>query len=450
MLLRCALLVALACATPLAAMSEHNLDDEVTKTFIIHNAIEVPADLEGRTVGLFVCFHGRGGKAPDSAHTVLESLRRLGLDQEYVVIGAKANAEGWEEANDFVNVTKLIAWATRTYPINPRRRYTFGFSSGGWMSGSYAITHPELIAASIIHGAGIGLDKVLPAKDPEHLLLDFYTIAGHKDPDHLESARRGCAKLEQCGYRSILREVEDLAHSTDCPPQNDDAIRWAHSHRHKVAPLPAYDADALKPLRKPGAVKDASAAPDVFASLVRVGGAHAGATIAPFLDTKDPAVRALAAQAHVDASFGVDAVPTIGRKLKDKDGGVRAAAIAALRVAANWRYRAAQDALAQIATDRGWDIAERRLAAEGLAFAVRLQVRGRYEDPGMFRALVKLLDDDDLDLRTIAFTAIRACIPSDYDPSVAAKADRRTMLGKWHEWLATLETPAVAGRKAGT
>lgn len=449
-MLRWSLLLILTAAIPLAAMTEDNLDDEVTSKFIIHYAIEVPANLEGRTVGLFVCFHGRGGKAPDCAHTVLETLKRTGLDQDYIVLGAKAAGEGWEEP-DFVNVTKLIEWATKTYPINPRRRYTFGFSSGGWMSGSYAITHPELIASSIIHGAGIGMNHVQSAKDPEHLLLDFYTIAGEKDPDHLESARRGCAKLEQCGYRSILRQVEGLEHSTNCPDHNDDAIRWANNHRHKVAPLPAYDAEALKPLRKPGAVKDASADPALFAGLVRVGGAHGGATLAPFLDAKDPAVRALAAQANIDASFGVDAVPAVGKKLKDRDPAVRVAAIAALRVAANWRYRVAQEALAQVATDRGWDIGERRLAAEALGFAVRLQVRGRYEDPAMFRALVQLLDDDDQDLRTIAFTAIKACISSDYDANVAAKADRKSMLGKWREWLATIEpaTEAVAGRKAG-
>src|SRR4051812_12513112 len=229
-----------ALAAPLAALDEADLKDEVTHQFIIHYAIEVPANLGDRPVGLFVCFHGRGGQAPNEARTVLAALQRLHLDQEYVVIGCKSSKEGWEESGDFDNVTKLIEWATKTYPINPRRRYCWGFSSGGWMSGAYTLTHPELIACAVVHGAGVPVDKITEIKDAEHVQPDFYGICGLKDPDHRAAAGGGVTKLGALGSLSIRRGVEALPHSPVCPTYNDDAVRGAPRHRHKTAALPAY------------------------------------------------------------------------------------------------------------------------------------------------------------------------------------------------------------------
>jgi predicted esterase len=414
------------------AMVEADLRDEATDNFIIHYAIEVPKQIDERDLGLFIGFHGRTGKAPQQIVHILGSLTRFGLEKNHVIVCPKSIDEGWEKA-DHEPVTKLIEWVKKTYPVNPRRIYSWGYSSGGAMSGSYALCHPELIACAVIGGS---CAQIIPdVKNPARMMPDLYMICGSED-GYLPGIRSGYAKLIGKGYRSIFREVEGIGHTFERPPQKDDAALWATCHRNKTLPLNKHELALIKPTLKRGIPKDAASIAATIANLVLVGGHPGGAAIAPLLESRDPATRALAAEACGTAMFGPDSMAPLVRKMKDSSPEVRKAALSSLAKAANWRYTAAQDALCHIATSRKWDMEERLLAIDGIAFAVRLQVRGRYQDPPLFRALVTLLNDDDLEIRKRAFAVVQPIQESPYQPE-AGKG--QAALGSWHEWIARIE-----------
>ena len=44
---------------------------------------------------------------------------------------------------DHEPIAKLIEWAKKTYPINPRRVYMYGKGEGGKISGELAMFHPD-------------------------------------------------------------------------------------------------------------------------------------------------------------------------------------------------------------------------------------------------------------------------------------------------------------------
>ena len=63
-----------------------------------------------------------------------------------------------------------------------------------------------------------------------------------------------------------------------------------------------------------------------------------------------------------------------------------------------------------------------------------MQVRGFYQDPPLFKALVTLLDDDDAGLRAKAFSILSPIPTSTYKPE-APKDQRRAAISNWQEWL---------------
>ena len=66
---------------------------------------------------------------------------RLGLRDGYVLLagGRRPRSSG----PTIKPIEKLIAWAKKTYPINPRRVYMFGKGEGGKISAEFTMTHPN-------------------------------------------------------------------------------------------------------------------------------------------------------------------------------------------------------------------------------------------------------------------------------------------------------------------
>ncbi len=452
MLLRTLALVGLFAAAALAgAMEEGDLREKdiadpkdpvasISLKVIIHYAIEVPKAIApaGTTspdqqVGLFVCFHGRGGNARGEADAFLGMLKREKLEGQYIVLGAKSLADGWE-AVDMPPVAQLITWAKKTYPVNPRRVYCFGMSSGGGFCGDYTLAHPETIAAGIMYGSGLW--KVPAAKDPVHTMPEIYMNMGLDDDEaHKASARGGYQKFKDLGYHVIYHEIEGLPHSEHHPPTNSDAIQWAVRLRHKTMMPSPEEVALLRPVNKDARTIAADAKP--FADVALVGGFAAGEVMTRLLDTKDPTARTLAASTCSLSQFGEGTFTLLAHKLKDPTPEVRSAAIAALGPFARWRTPIAQETLIVVATAKRWDLAERQAAVAGLADAVKFQVRGVYQDPPMFRALVTLLDDEDATIRTTAWTALKSIQESTYSPD-DPKPKRQSALAKWEEWLAVI------------
>jgi hypothetical protein len=427
-------------AAPALAMEEAELKDASGKV-IVPYAIETPAAMPpagttdpAKQLGLFVCFHEHNRKAPEEAQIVVESLKRLNLADGYVVIGMQdGTPHGYSMVDDHERAVKLIAWAKKTYPINPRRVYLWGRGEGAKMAGEFSTEHPDLIAGIITYSWGFW--KLATVKDPALNIPDFYVVLGLKDlPHHLWTVREAYARVKGLGYNVIYREVEGLGGPTKHPVVNDDSILWATRLRHKTLPLSPQETALLKPYQSKAAAQAMRPDPAVFKALVTVGGRAAGNVLAMALEAKDDKTRALAAQAWNEGNFGPAAAEALAKRLKDPSAEVRAAAIKALGVAAGWRMAAAQEALVRTVSDKAWDATERRAAVDALGVAVKMQVRGSYQDLPMFSALIPLLDDDDADVRKKTWTVVGPILMVAYRPEYP-KPQREAVVARLHAWL---------------
>jgi len=130
---------------------------------------------------------------------------------------------------DIVPIEKLIAWAKKTYPINPRRVYMFGKGEGGKISAEFTMLHPDVVTAAITYSWGFWVmpseinDSLDPDKSPE-----IYMNLGMRDlATHLTTVRDTYPRVKAKGYNVIYREFEDMGSRSYYPPSNDDAIAWA-------------------------------------------------------------------------------------------------------------------------------------------------------------------------------------------------------------------------------
>src|SRR5690349_15956557 len=123
------LFVACCFVPALRAIEENDLKDESGKV-IAHYFVEAPAGVAragiidpARQVGVIVCLQEHTEAPSADIYPVRMSLKRLGLSDGYVLLAVKAQAAGGGlGAADIEPIRKLVAWAQKTYPVNPRRR----------------------------------------------------------------------------------------------------------------------------------------------------------------------------------------------------------------------------------------------------------------------------------------------------------------------------------------
>jgi len=429
---------------PATAITEGDILDPQSGAKLARYALSAPKTFAppGTTdptkqLGLFIAFHEHGGAAKDEVPTVIESLARLKLSGDYVVIGMGQGDEtthGYTKVVDHQIAVKLIDWAKKTYPINPRRVYFWGRGEGATMSQELGTEHPELVTALITYSWG---SKTLPkVMNPTVSVPDFYMSIGLDDyVTHPGWVREVYAEIKMLGYNLIYREIPGLGGDTHHPPSNDDAILWATRLRHKTLPLSPEEQALLQPYSDAVAANSLCPNADIFRSLIRVGGTQTGQIMPPIIGASNDATRTMAAKSAGLALFGTDADTALAARLKDASSAVRTTTLQTLGLLANYRYMPAQNALIATATDTAWDLTERGLAVDGIGVAVKLQIGGAFQDPPLFKALVTLLDDADLTLRTKAFAILSPIMMSGYKPDATAAA-RQPEVAKWQTWLA--------------
>jgi hypothetical protein len=90
----------------------------------------------------------------------------------------------------------------------------------------------------------------------------------------------------------------------------------------------------------------------------------------------------------------------------------------------------------ELATNSGKAIeaTDRISAVDALAYAVKYQVKGVRQDPQMFTALVKLLDDENEEMRVMASNILAPIRDSDFRGD-SGRAERKSPTGGWQQWL---------------
>ncbi|MBA3937054.1 MAG: hypothetical protein H0X38_06305 [Planctomycetes bacterium] len=432
----------LCAATTVGAMEEFDIKD-ASGAAVLHYAVEAPKDAPGgditdpaKQLGLILSYHEHDSKVDAEMPPVIKTLARLGLSDHYVVIGIHHVEHRYSQA-DRVHTAEVIAWARKTYAINPRRVYNYGKGEGATMSAEFALANPQLIASAITYSWGF---FAMPdAKNPVTELPGIYMVIGMADnAKHIPMVRDTYAKAKPHGYQLIYREFEGLTGSTDHPPSNDEALTWALATRNKVLPLAPKELALLKPIASASAAKALVATPEIIDGIVLVGGLQAGSLIGPLFDAKDEATRIAAIASAQRTYYGEDALTALAKKLKDPAAAVRKAALAALGVNARWHSAVAHDALIQFAAAANKKAAadERVLAASGMGLALTLQLGSPHvQDLDLAKALVALLDDDSADVRVQAFAILKPALPDSAYKAEDDKAARAPGLAAWNAWL---------------
>ena len=429
--------IACACvlltATALCAFDEGDIKDASGKPVLAY-AVSAPKEMApagttdpAKQLGLILCYHEHNGKVSDEMPPVLEALDRLKARDGFVVIGVH-HVDHIYTKEDHAHTVELIAWAKKTFPINPRRVYDFGKGEGSTMSIEFALEHPDLIACAI--GYSWGFRFMPDSKDPEDELPGLYLAIGLKDtPTHPPMVRDTYAKAKPHGYHLLYREFDAVGPSRH-QPTNDEAITWLIASRNKILPLSPKEAAALKPLSGPATGLNEAA----FDAAILVGGPQTGAVVAPLFTARADAVRLLAIGSAEHAEYGEAALAQLAKAVNDKSAAVRKEAIAALGLNAEWGSHASQEALAElVAGGKRFETEDRVLGIEAIAKAVALQTIHQ-QDVILYAGLVKALDDEQANVRTAAFAVLQPYQSSDYKPETD-KAGRKASLAAWQTWL---------------
>lgn len=430
------ILAAVLFASPMMGwQQETELRDDSGKT-VVKYVIEVPDGVApGKTtdpakqLGLFLCFQEHDTPTGNDLFPVRQTLLRQGKLGNYILLAAAPRSRKFGPA-DHEPIEKLIAWAIKTYPVNPRRVYMFGKGEGSKISMEFMMTHLRLVTAAIGYSWGAWL---MPAEltepiDFENRAPEIYLTLGRRDLDnHLSCVRDAYLRLRAKGYHLIHREFDELADRSYHPPSNDDAIGWATRLRNKTIAPSVEEARLLKgtPMMANGH----------YPALALVGGAPAGAVLERLFQSKDAAVRAAAAETCKHGIYSASTTAALAKLAVDPEPAVRRSAMGALGMYANWRYESAGNAIIQAATDRSASPADRIHAVDALSHAARFQTKGVRQDPALFEALVALLQDKFEPVRAMAQLALAPA----YEPAAPGTPRRRSPEGGWEKWLAEVK-----------
>jgi hypothetical protein len=441
-----ALIVAICYLPALRALEENDLKDETGKV-IVHYYVDAPAKVApagttdpAQQVGVIVCLQEHTEAAAADIYPVRMSLKRLGFSNGYVLLAVKAQgAGGGLGAADIGPIRKLVAWAQKTYPVNPRRIYAFGKGSGGSMAGQLSTLHSDLFTASISYSWGwtnmvSELDKPI---DMVNSAPELYLVLGLRDfTHHITTVRNTFELVRAKGYHVIYREFPDLGDRAYHPASNDDALSWATRLRNKTIPPSAEEMNLLKAF---SAARPPAPVAGYYPALALVGGPQAGEVLQKLFQSSDATVRRAAAETCNHGIYGDTTTAALTRLLADSSPQVRNAALRATASYANWRYQPAQRALIQRATDPSLDLDARLDAADGLIQAVRFQAPGVPQDPPMFKALVSLLHErgPNEPLQAAAYIAL-----APIRPYINGGSDEGQFPpdGGWEKWLYKITT----------
>lgn len=432
-----------------AAPPPLDLKDASGKTVIQYVAetpdVVAPANTTDPTqqLGLILVFPEHDRPVADEIYPVREALKRLGIRDQYIILAGGPQTRKFGTA-DYEPIRKLVEWAKKTYPINPRRVYMYGKGEGGHIAGELAMLNPNVIAGSISYSWSwwIMPNELTPGFDPMKSGAEIYMVLGMRDLSyHLTNVRDGYSRVQAKGYHVIFREFDELSPRTYHPPSNDDAIAWASRLRNKNLPLSNGEKKLL-------VAKPVIGHKGYYESLAVVGGVPAGEVLQKLLASSDAKVRTAAAETFSYGIFGEDANVALGTKLTDPVASVRRAAVRALALQANWRSQAAQDALTSFIADpaKAIDSADRVAAADAIVYATRLQVHGVRQDPGLFKALIEMLKDQDEELRTIANSTLAPIRDREFRGDLGRKELTEPKQG-WQAWLAETTSTAAGYRK---
>jgi dienelactone hydrolase len=406
--------------------------DKDGKDVITYAVSLPPKRVPTQPAALWLGFHGRGGNESQLLSAMTGGLQKAGLRDEFVVIGLKSKADGWENADD-EPVRKFITYAIKTWNIDPRRIYGLGYSSGAFYLNRYAPNNTDLFAGAITYVGGQG--GIAKTETPENK-AELYWVVGLKDTTvRAESVRPNAQAFLKAGFRAVYREMGDLGHEVAKEPTFEEAIQWMKALRNKEAPPKADELAFLEKFSDPTKAASMLTESSTWTKAAAIGGHAAAGVILAGLESDRESARSGAAQACTKMMFDAKSVEALAALLDDKDAKVRQHALAALTFQGRWSYFGAQQALCAFAKDPKRAAGERKAAVQGLTEIVKIDLLGGFQLHATLWTLVDLLDADEGGVRQMAFLALKGVDATSFGYAPGLDKDKRApSLEKWTAW----------------
>ena len=434
---------------PIKGLWKGTIKDEKKKDVIMRVAMHAPQTLpERKTLGLLLLHHGFNGNENNYIGGTVECAKRLGLTEKYVIISGKSRGAGWTTGDDEY-VLRLIEWARKKYPIDPRRIFCFGSSNGAAFVGRFGWEHQEIYAAVVGYCGSYNFNrtparKMPPVRNAAETKTEWYFV--HGGDDSPQNSRRACDQLQNKGYRYIFRKLDGYGH-TDIWGGNghpdkklvnavrDDWFTWIHALRHKEIPPTKAERSELSSLRSRLMRAKGAEADAMIAELSRIGSMWGGKVVSKGFKSVDTDVKAKAVGTTGSTLYGRPIVLELLKLAKDKSDAVRSGAFDGLELASNYRYAEAQQILGQIARSSGKPVDQRVRAVQGLGRTIKLALAGNFEDTLVVWTLVLLLGDKELQVREAAFAALKDGVKDTfgYAPDLEP-TELKVSVGKWKSW----------------
>jgi len=334
-----ATLIVAGCFAPaLRALEERDLKDESGKV-LVHYFVDAPANVApasvtdpAKQVGVIVCLQEHTEQPQADIYPVRMALKRLGLADKYVLLAFQAQSGipgvgegrgGGLGASDIPQIKNVVAWAKKTYAVNPRSVYAFGKGSGGSMAGQLSTMSPDIFTASISYSWGwtnfvTELDKPI---DMVNSAPEIYLVLGMRDfTHHITTVRNTYELVRAKGYHTIYREFDDLGDRAYHHPTNDDALAWATRLRNKTIAPSAEEMNLLKAFN---GGKPPAPVSGYYPTLALVGGTQAGEVLQKLFQSSDPTVRLAAAETCNYGIYGEATTAALTKLLGDPSPQVR-------------------------------------------------------------------------------------------------------------------------------
>lgn len=193
---------------PKAGKFRGEVVDPATKEVIMKVRMQIPdPPVAGKKWGfLFVCHGFKGHENNSYLDGTVAALKRLGLDQDYLVVAGKSKGEGWTEEDDG-RFLKLWEWAKATYPVDPERLFLLGSSNGARFVCRFGFARQDIVKAVVSYCGNYDMSR-LPEGDKK---VEWFFVHGSKDRP--EQSQRMVDELKKRGYRTTFKLLEDYGHT---------------------------------------------------------------------------------------------------------------------------------------------------------------------------------------------------------------------------------------------
>ena len=395
-----------------------------------------------RELVLVVYLHGCGGNE-ESFKWRQHAAKAAADHPEAIWLGLKSAGRCWANS-DYENITKVMDWVIETYPVDQRRIFTRGFSSGAITQSRYSVNRHDVIAGCIQYGGGGKIGQFV--KSPVNEGMEFYMVCGEADSLYQKMVIPQYKSLDAIKGRYVLRTITGYGHGTVLDGNSEinkhimtDVENWMYALRHKTRGVYKEDLALLKEAHKEKTDK-LWKDDKMLRELLRIGGPECTKLVIDGLKHKKDSIvsRAIAFCKQVNVSEAAT-MELAKVYLKHDDLKIRLSAGEALAKALNWRHQIPQEVMVKKLMDKKADDKEKLQSIAAIKVYVDYMLYGNHKnDMIVYKGLILALNDEAKSVRAAAFDILKKANKGEgrgFDPAMDKK-ERRDGLRSWENWLA--------------